>query len=58
MYIEQIRTYEIKKVAFKFNFLFLGYDIGHEKKIKNLGMMGDFRSELHDCSFLVVFKIK
>ena len=35
MYIEQIRTYEIKKVAFKFNFLFLGYDIGHEKKIKN-----------------------
>ena len=36
MYIEQIRTYEIKKVAFKFNFLFLGYDIGREKKLKTL----------------------
>ena len=35
MYIEQIRTYEIKKEAFKFNFLFLGYDIGHEEKLKN-----------------------
>ena len=35
MYIEQIRTYEIKKEAFKFNFLFLGYNIGHEEKLKN-----------------------
>ena len=35
MYTEQIRTYEIKKVAFKFNVLFLGYNIGHEEKLKN-----------------------
>ena len=35
MYIEQIRTYEIKKEAFKLNFLFLGYNTGHEEKLKN-----------------------
>ena len=33
MYIEQTRTYEIKKVAFKFNFLFLGYNTHHEEKL-------------------------
>ena len=35
MYIVQIRTCEIKKEAFKFNFLFLGYNTGHEEKLKN-----------------------
>ena len=35
MYIEQIWAYEIKKVAFKFNSLFLGYNIGDEEKLKN-----------------------